>query len=238
MEPTIYKPGAYNTPGVYKGAGGIYNGAGVYNYGAGGGGGNIVNIGGRDYKFVEINGKLWLAENLDYKFEYNGGQLPIGTAGMVSTPCAWYYQNDESQYGIDKDYRCGLLYNWYAQKYLNDNKALLLPQGWRVPEKTDFDNLMSFIANANRIKVENNSILPNWPTNWNGNNELEMSILPAGLRNMTGSFFDIGIGCYITPIDDLGGDSCYNLSFNSGSTMSQTVSNKKFAGSVRLIKDL
>ena len=37
MEPTIYKPGAYNTPGVYKGAGGIYKGRGVYNDGAGGG---------------------------------------------------------------------------------------------------------------------------------------------------------------------------------------------------------
>lgn len=33
MEPTIYKTGAYNTPGVYKGAGGIYKGRGVYNMG-------------------------------------------------------------------------------------------------------------------------------------------------------------------------------------------------------------
>ena len=37
MEPMIYKPGAYNTPGVYKGSGGIYKGRGVYNDGAGGG---------------------------------------------------------------------------------------------------------------------------------------------------------------------------------------------------------
>jgi hypothetical protein len=33
MEPTIYKPGAYKTPGVYNGAGGIYKGSGVYKYG-------------------------------------------------------------------------------------------------------------------------------------------------------------------------------------------------------------
>ena len=38
MEPTIFKPGAYKTPGVCKGAGGIYKGRGVYNDGAGGGG--------------------------------------------------------------------------------------------------------------------------------------------------------------------------------------------------------
>ena len=33
MEPTIYKPGAYKSPGIYKGAGGIYKGRGVYNCG-------------------------------------------------------------------------------------------------------------------------------------------------------------------------------------------------------------
>lgn len=33
MEPTIYKPGAYKSPGIYKGAGGIYKGRGVYNDG-------------------------------------------------------------------------------------------------------------------------------------------------------------------------------------------------------------
>lgn len=32
MEPTIYKPGVYNTPGVYKGAGGIYKGRGIYKF--------------------------------------------------------------------------------------------------------------------------------------------------------------------------------------------------------------
>lgn len=34
MEPIIYKPGAYNTLGVYKGAGGIYKGNGIYNDGS------------------------------------------------------------------------------------------------------------------------------------------------------------------------------------------------------------
>lgn len=37
MEPTIYKPGAYKSPGIYNGACGVYNGLGVYKDGAGGG---------------------------------------------------------------------------------------------------------------------------------------------------------------------------------------------------------
>lgn len=36
MEPTICKPGAYKSTGVYNGAGGVYNGRGVYNDGTGG----------------------------------------------------------------------------------------------------------------------------------------------------------------------------------------------------------
>lgn len=31
MEPTIYKPGMYKSPGIYNGAGGIYKGRGIYN---------------------------------------------------------------------------------------------------------------------------------------------------------------------------------------------------------------
>lgn len=33
MEPTIYKPGAYKSPGIYNGSCGIYKGRGVYNEG-------------------------------------------------------------------------------------------------------------------------------------------------------------------------------------------------------------
>ena len=46
MEPFIYKPGAYKTPGVYKGAGGIYKGRGVYNIGS-----SILPIG----SFIYLN---------------------------------------------------------------------------------------------------------------------------------------------------------------------------------------
>lgn len=46
MDPIIYKPGAYKSPGIYKGAGGIYKGRGVYNIGS-----NILPIG----SFIYLN---------------------------------------------------------------------------------------------------------------------------------------------------------------------------------------
>lgn len=64
MEPIIYKPGVYNTPGVYKGAGGIYKGRGVYNDG----GNNILYD---DLLFCMYGNK----ENSRFVADYSVGQL-------------------------------------------------------------------------------------------------------------------------------------------------------------------
>ena len=92
MEPTIFKPGAYKTPGVYKGAGGIYNGRGVYNDGAGGSplpsgytaydyiqtrtDHIIDNVGGRDFWFpvgncIDNDGTSFIVEYEAYLNTYN-----------------------------------------------------------------------------------------------------------------------------------------------------------------------
>lgn len=101
-----------------------------------------VTIGGRQYKTVTIGNQLWLAVNLDYKFQVDGSQLPIGVSGTPSTPSAWYYNNDEATYGVDGN-RYGLLYNWYAAKYLEDNKSTLLPEGWHVPTNDEITQLFN-----------------------------------------------------------------------------------------------
>jgi uncharacterized protein (TIGR02145 family) len=180
MEPTIYKPGAHKTPGIYKGAGDIYKGAGVYKGGAGGGGGKLI-IGGREYNVVNIGSQIWLSENLDYKF--NG--CNIGGGGNPTTPNAWYYNNDEANFGIDGVYKCGLLYNWYAAKYLDDNKDSLLPSGWRVPTDDDFIALTSFIGgfttSSPLLKSIDNSIIPGFPSGWNGTDDYQFNMLPTGI---------------------------------------------------------
>ena len=45
---------------------------------------NTVTIGGRAYPTVKIGNQIWMAENLDWKFEVNGIQIPIG-GGSVNT---------------------------------------------------------------------------------------------------------------------------------------------------------
>lgn len=200
MEPTIYKPGAYKTPGIYKGAGGIYKGRGAYKSGKK----SFVRIGGHDYPIVKIGSQIWICENLDYKFDVNGVPLNIGGSGNPNTENAWYYNNNENDYGINGPYKCGLLYNWYAAKYLDDNKENLLPSGWRVPSLVDWQTLETFVNNSGKsLKALDSSIYENWPSGWNGTNEYGFNGIPSGDR-WEANFYDLNSSCTfwtITPYD-------------------------------------
>lgn len=101
---------------------------------------NTVTIGGRSYPTVTIGNQIWMAENLDWKFDINGSQIPIG-GGSVGTPAAWYLDNDENAYGVNGQRR-GLLYNGYANSYLITYTETMLPDGWRVPSVNDFNILI------------------------------------------------------------------------------------------------
>lgn len=145
MEPSIYKPGAYKTPGVYKGAGGIYKGRGVYNDGAQ----EFVEIGGKKYPVVTIGSLKWIAKNLDWNFDENGT----------------YYDNDAATYG-PSGLDFGLLYLWSSVDSLNS----LLPPGWRVATRSDFSNLFSEVSNqASNLKINTMWGYPGTNgVNWNG----------------------------------------------------------------------
>jgi len=157
-----------------------------------------VTIDGRDYKTVTIGNQEWMAENLDYKFSYNGSTIPVGGSGAPSTPAAWYYDNDETSYGIDGTYKCGLLYNWYAAKYLEDNKATLLPNGWHVPTSNDWNTLLTEVGDIStagtKLKALNNSVNGSWPTGWNGTDDYGFNGIPSGDR-YDSIYYDINSSC-------------------------------------------
>ena len=192
-----------------------------------------VEIGGRFYKTVTIGNQEWLAENLDYKFCNIGG--PIG-----STANAWYYDDDETTYGIDGLKKCGLLYNWVAVKYLEDNKNTLLPEGWRVPTYDDLYNFYSITNyNAKKLKAKNNSILENWPSNWNGTDEFGFCMLPTGSCDQNKNFTEIGTKGYLWSITQ-GSEIYYAqvIYFDSNNVIEHCPCDKWKPLSLRLVKDL
>ncbi len=193
-----------------------------------------VKIGGRRYPVVKIGNQLWMSENLDWKFPYNGGTLPVGgSSGTPSTEHAWYYNNDETTYGIDGTYKCGLLYNWYATMYLENNKSTLLPEGWHVPSASEW-NILIATATSSQLRATDNLVTENWPSGWNGTNDYGFNVLPAGRYN--GSFLDFnGMTVFWTSTSVSGkGQSIFVRNYDDG-----TISYMYYNGnSIRLVKDI
>lgn len=190
-----------------------------------------VTIGGREYRTVTIGTATWLAENLDYKFQVDGSQIPIGVSGKPSTPSAWYYNNDETTYGVDGN-RYGLLYNWHATKYLEDNKSTLLPEGWRVPSTTDWDTLANTVGGASTAGTVLKST-----TGWSsgvGTDDYGFSAVPAG--GYKGSFYNLGSSAlFWTSIES--SSRAYYWRLDAGTSLNSFSYLKTFGCSVRLVKD-
>ena len=200
---------------------------------------NEVEIGGRWYPYVQIGNQLWLAENLDYKFEVNGSPIPIGSSESPTTPAAWYYNNDESVYGIDGTYKCGLLYNWYAAKYLEDNKATLLPDEWHVPTSNEFDILATNVGGIStagtKLKALDNSVTSNWPSGWNGTDDYGFAATPSGYYY--GSFSNIDNRLKIHTITD-SGDYGVARYLTPNASIDTNTDNKTSGGIIRLVRTL
>lgn len=192
-----------------------------------------TTIGGRVYRTVTIGGVTWLAENLDYKFSGCG----IGGSESPTTPNAWYYNNDEATYGIDGERKCGLLYNWYAVKSLDDNKSELIP-GWHVPTNDEWDTLVNNVGGASvagqLLKSINGSIDGNWPSSWDGTDDYRFDVLPAGRYSNGFDRLDSFAAFWTITESDV--HAIYR-SFNQGPEIFVDENTLSYACSVRLVKD-
>lgn len=214
---------------------------GANSIGSGGSDGNVI-IGGRTYKTVKIGNQLWMAENLDWKWS----GLVIGSTSYPASQAAWYYRNNETDYGIDGTYKCGLLYNGYASQYLNENKESMLPQGWHVPTIYEWDTLVTEIGGKSgagqKLKALDNTITSNWPSGWKGTDEYMFSVLPCGLfsdnkfdyLNVNGVFWSSTLSTYP--------DKLLNVQFSTANGVNMSTSiyggvSMKKGYSLRLVKD-
>lgn len=194
----------------------------------GGGGGENV-IGGREYRVVTMpDGKVWLAENLDWKF----GGLVVGQGSSDSEPRANYYQNDEATYGVTGN-KYGLLYNWTAVKYLEDHKSELIP-GWHVPTTTEWDELATAVGGSSVAGTKLKS-----STGWdsgNGTNDFGFSAFPVGYQ-ISGSFYGLGTGAYFWTANERSSANAYGYYFNTGASMNSYDYPKSDGYLLRLVKD-
>lgn len=189
-----------------------------------------ATIGGRVYRTVTIGGATWLAENLDYKFSGCG----IGGSGTPNTPNVWYCNNDEATYGIDGVRKCGLLYNWYAVKLLNDNRSDLIP-GWHVPTKDEWTALATAVGGTSvagtRLKAAN----IDWATSWGGTDDYGFEALPAG--GYSGSFDNLGSRAFFHTSSQYDSNNAYYVDLTRSNSLDIYAAGMGFGRSVRLVKD-
>lgn len=181
-------------------------------------------IGGRTYRTVVIGGVEWLAENLDFKFS----GLAFGQSSISdSEPHGNYYNNNEAMYG-----KYGILYNWIAAKYLEDNKSSLIP-GWHVPTTAEWDALATAVGGTSVAGTKLKSTT-DWPSGA-GTDDYGFSVLPAG--RYTGSFNNLGSEAFFWTVTSNASNSAFYQHFNTGASTDLVSYAKQYQFSVRLVKD-
>jgi len=124
---------------------------------------------GKSYDIVQIGSQTWMAENLNYETE--------------TSACPEGDKRNCSKYGR--------LYTWEEAKQI-------CPEGWRLPDCVDFEQI---ISNAGGAEMAGNSLksTSGWFKKGNGTDDFGFNALPAGYRlagnDATGGKFD-GIGGY------------------------------------------
>lgn len=195
-----------------------------------------ATIGGRFYNVAPMpDGKIWLAENLDYKAD----GITIGGTDY-SVPQACYYDNNEALYGANGR-NCGLMYSYYGTMYLIENQATLTP-GWHVPSTTEWENLSSALGDSAGTKLKASSV--SWATGWGGMDNYGFCALPGGYRR--NSFAFSGKNTMLASSRGLASKTLwaglYKLSTNTDFSsdiipLSSNISDVKANVYVRLVKD-
>lgn len=192
-----------------------------------------VTIGGRTYRTVTIGNQEWLADNLDYKF--SGLTFRDGVDGNEMTTDATisqaaYYGYNEATYGVTGN-KYGLLYNWTAVDYLNNNLAELgIPDGWHVPTRAEWTALVSAVGENPGTKLKST-------TGWSsgaGTDDYGFSAVPAGYWgngfNKVGSYANF---CTSEPA----GSNAWGRAINTGARVGEFDDIQYRGFSVRLVKD-
>lgn len=117
---------------------------------------------GKSYDMVQIGSQTWMAENLNYEVE--GSACPEGD----KRNCSKY----------------GRLYTWAAAQKV-------CPEGWRLPDSADFEQL---IASAGGMDFAGEKLksTSGWFKKGNGSDDYGFNALPAGYRLGSGKFDGIG----------------------------------------------
>ncbi|HPH99121.1 MAG TPA: fibrobacter succinogenes major paralogous domain-containing protein [Chitinophagaceae bacterium] len=154
-------------------------------------------------------------------------------AAKTSDTGAWCYYNNTNS--TDTQSRYGKLYNWYAVK---DARGLA-PEGWRVATDADFINLKTALGDSAGHKLKS---IDYWTTDDGSQkpkrNSSGFTVVPAGLRNGNGNFYNIGSNGYFWSSTELNSGNAWYQSLNYNGAGAYRYGITKLLGcSVRFVRD-
>jgi uncharacterized protein (TIGR02145 family) len=183
---------------------------------------SVKDVDGNTYRVCKIGEQHWIAENLKTTRYNDGSpilRLDNDSLWITNTKGAYSIYPHDTIMGFNSEEEVirsyGLLYNWAA---VNNVKGLC-PVGWRVPDDYDLLIMELYVAEkstgfpARALKACqqvdsplggdcNTNMHPRWDiamdtlgipiVDFFGSDESGFSAKPAGLRNITGQFRNIG----------------------------------------------
>ena len=157
---------------------------------------------------VNIGNLTWMAENLNRNIDGS-----------------WCYNNDNSNCA-----KYGRLYTWHAA-------MSACPAGWRLPTRSDWNNLVSAAGGGSVAGVRLKS-KTGWTT-YNGTDDYGFSALPGGFRSSFdgGTFVVAGNVGYWWSTAESSSNNAVSRSLGDNNHVYESSINKSFGLSVRCVKN-
>ncbi len=208
---------------------------------------------GQAYQIIQIGSQTWFAENLK-TIKYNDNtdipNITDNTSWQNDTAGAYsWYNNNEATY---KD-TYGALYNFYAV-----NTGKLCPTGWHVPSDDEWTTLERAVCTSLTCETD----FPyGAPTGFRGTDEgaklagefnlwadgvlrnhasfgeSNFDVLPGGIRNYTGTFYNLTSNPYLWSSSINGSYAWYRNWDFSRSSIARSYDNRANGYGVRCLKD-
>ncbi len=175
---------------------------------------------GQSYMYIELNDRVWMAENLNYC-------TPEGS---------WYYNDDSTVHAED-----------YGRLYNRETAQEVCPAGWHLPSQTEYSELQNFLQGGPGVGTKLKEIGTTYWKNYAsdppviGKNTSRFSARGAGERTTDGNFRHLRETAYFWTSTEAPNSNIYPFqlyySSASASLYGYNESNKARGMSVRCIKD-
>jgi uncharacterized protein (TIGR02145 family) len=165
--------------------------------------------------FVAVSASIYFLNSETGTTVFSAASVKAAGWADLTIPAWCYYNNSVANGAV-----YGKLYNWYAIDLINK----YAPQGFRVPSKADYDQLMAALGGTSiaggKMKVQG---LTYWNTpNTGATNESGFSALGTGYRKVDGAFSNLGDNGFLSTRDISAGANYGYITYRTGVNFTNT----------------